>query len=236
MATKTYTDGLILKDVVYQYPGNKKEVLRGINAHFPAGKVTAVCGRSGAGKSTLLYLLAGLDVPKKGEIIYQGQALTRAMLDDYRRKESATIAQSYLLFPTRTALENVEYPLRLAGVSKNAAKEEARQHLLSVGIGEELHNRLPVRLSGGEQQRVAIARCLATHSNIIAADEPTGNLDEENAEAVVELLLELAHSQNKTIVLVTHDSYVAERCDVRMRLKHGIIEVEEITSVSFGIS
>ena len=227
MATKTYTDGLILKDVVYQYPGNKKEVLRGINAHFPAGKVTAVCGRSGAGKSTLLYLLAGLDVPKKGEIIYQGQALTRAMLDDYRRKESATIAQSYLLFPTRTALENVEYPLRLAGVPKNAAKEEARQHLLSVGIGEELHNRLPVRLSGGEQQRVAIARCLATHSNIIAADEPTGNLDEENAEAVVELLLELAHSQNKTIVLVTHDSYVAERCDVRMRLKHGIIEVEE---------
>ena len=93
-------DGLLLKDVYYQYPGNKREVLCGINAHFPAGKVTAVCGRSGAGKSTLLYLLAGLDVPKKGELIYKGRALTRGMLDDYRRKETATIAQSYLLFPT----------------------------------------------------------------------------------------------------------------------------------------
>ena len=220
------TDGLILKDVVYQYPGNKREILRGINATFPAGKVTAVCGRSVAGKSTLLYLLAGLDVPKKGEIIYKGHPLTRAMLDDYRRKETATIAQSYLLFPTRTALENVEYPLHLAGVEKDAAREEAKEHLLSVGIGEELHNRLPARLSGGEQQRVAIARCLATHSNVIAADEPTGNLDEENAEAVVDLLLKLAHTQNKTIIIVTHDSYVAERCDIRMRLKNGSLMIE----------
>ena len=226
MDNTNHMDGILLKDVYYQYPGNKKEVLRGINAHFPAGKVTAVCGRSGAGKSTLLYLLAGLDVPKKGELIYQGQTLTKAMLDDYRRNETATIAQSYLLFPTRTALENVEYPLRLAGVEKNAAREEAKEHLKSVGIGEELHDRLPTRLSGGEQQRVAIARCLATHSNVIAADEPTGNLDEENAEAVVELLLELAHSRNKTIIVVTHDSYVAERCDIRMRLKNGNIEVE----------
>lgn len=221
-----YTNDLILKDVVYQYPGNKREILKGINAVFPAGKVTAVCGRSGAGKSTLLYLLAGLDVPTKGELIYQGQTLTRTMLDHYRRNETATIAQSYLLFPTRTALENVEYPLRLAGVKKAAAREEAKGYLLNVGIREELHHRLPTRLSGGEQQRIAIARCLATHSNVIAADEPTGNLDEENAEAVVELLLELAHSQNKTIILVTHDSYVAERCDLRMRLKHGMLEVE----------
>ena len=227
MDIQTTTDGLILKDVFYQYPGNKREVLRGISTTFPAGKVTAVCGRSGAGKSTLLYLLAGLDVPKKGELIYQGRTLTKAMLDNYRRKETATIAQSYLLFPTRTALENVEYPLRLAGVEKEAAREEAKSHLLSVGIGEELRNRLPARLSGGEQQRVAIARCLATHSNVIAADEPTGNLDEENAEAVVELLLDLAHKHNKTIIIVTHDSYVAERCDIRMRLKNGTLEVEQ---------
>lgn len=217
---------LILKDVYYRYPGSNREVLQGVNAVFPAGKVTAVCGRSGAGKSTLLYLLSGLDVPKKGELIYNGCVLTKAMLDDYRRKEVATIAQSYLLFPTRTALENVEYPLRLAGKEKSAAQDEARQHLLAVGIGEDLHHRLPGRLSGGEQQRVAIARCLAAHSNVIAADEPTGNLDEDNAEAVVELLLELAHSQNKAIILVTHDSYVAARCDLRMRLKNGRLEAE----------
>lgn len=214
---------LILKNVKYQYPGSKREILKGINATFPAGKVTAVCGRSGAGKSTLLYLLSGLDVPKSGELIYDDRVLTKAMLDDYRRNEVATIAQSYLLFPTRTALENVEYPLRLAGVEKEAARQEARAHLEAVGIGEEMHNRLPGRLSGGEQQRVAIARCLASHSNVIAADEATGNLDEENAEAVIALLLELAHTQNKTIIMVTHDTYIAQRCDLRMRLKNGLL-------------
>lgn len=219
-------DGLILKDVHYQYSGSKKEVLKGIDAVFQQGKVTAVCGRSGAGKSTMLYLLAGLDVPKSGELLYRGKPLKKSMLDEYRRKETATIAQSYLLFPTRTALENVEYPLRLAGVPKEDAEKEAKEHLLKVGIGEELHHRFPTRLSGGEQQRVAIARCLATHSNVIAADEPTGNLDEDNAESVIELLLELAHTQNKTIIVVTHDSYIAERCDIRMKLKNGLI-VEE---------
>ena len=220
---------LILKDVYYQYPGSKQEVLKGVNAYFPTGKVTAVCGRSGAGKSTLLYLLAGLDVPKRGEMIYQGKPITRSMLDDYRRTESATIAQSYLLFPTRTALENAEYTLLLAGVSKEAAREEAIQHLTSVGIGPELYDRLPSQLSGGEQQRVAIARCLGAHSNVIAADEPTGNLDEENADAVVDLLLELAHTQDKTIIIVTHDSYVAARCDIRLRLRGG--KLEEDTTI-----
>lgn len=221
---------LILEDVYYRYPGSKQDVLKGVNACFPAGKVTAVCGRSGAGKSTLLYLLAGLDVPKQGQMLYRGKPITRSMLDDYRRTESATIAQSYLLFPTRTALENAEYPLLLSGVSKESAREEAIRHLTSVGIGPELHHRLPGHLSGGEQQRVAIARCLGAHSNVIAADEPTGNLDEENAEAVVDLLLELAHSQNKTIVIVTHDSYVAARCDLRLRLRSG--KLEEDTSIN----
>lgn len=215
---------LILKDVVYRYPGGKRDILQGVNVEFPAGKVTAVCGRSGAGKSTMLYLLAGLDVPKSGEILYRGTPLTKRMLDNYRRKEAATIAQSYLLFPTRTVLENVEYPLRMAGVDKEAARKEACEHLSAVGIVEEMYRRLPTCLSGGEQQRVAIARCLATHSNVIAADEPTGNLDEENAESVIELLLELAHTQQKTIIVVTHDTFIAQRCDLRMRLKNGLLE------------
>ena len=217
---------LILKEVFYRYPGTKTDVLKGVDAVFPEGTVTAVMGRSGAGQSTMLYLLVGLDVPTQGSILYNGQELKRAMLDGYRRTEVATIAQNYLLFPTRTALENVLYPLELAKVEKNAALEEAKRHLESVGIPEELHHRLPSKLSGGEQQRVAIARALASHSNVIAADEPTGNLDEENADAVMALLKKLAHEDGKTVIVVTHDRLLAEEADRCYRIKRGKIETE----------
>ena len=217
---------LILKEVFYRYPGTKTDVLKGVDAVFPEGTVTAVMGRSGAGKSTMLYLLAGLDVPTGGTMFYNGRELKRAMLDGYRRTEVATIAQNYLLFPTRTALENVLYPLELSKVEKSAALQEAKRHLQSVGIPEELHHRLPSRLSGGEQQRVAIARALASHSNVIAADEPTGNLDEENADAVMELLKKLAHEEGKTVIVVTHDRLLAEEADRSYRIKRGKIETE----------
>lgn len=217
---------LILKEVFYRYPGTKTDVLKGVDAVFPEGTVTAVMGRSGAGKSTMLYLLAGLDVPTQGSILYNGQELKRAMLDGYRRTEVGTIAQNYLLFPTRTALENVLYPLELAKVEKTAALQEAKRHLQSVGIPEELHHRLPSKLSGGEQQRVAIARALASHAKVITADEPTGNLDEENAELVMKLLKKLAHEQGKTVIIVTHDSAVAEESDVVLRLKGGKLKSE----------
>ena len=217
---------LILKEVFYRYPGTKTDVLKGVNAVFPEGTVTAVMGRSGAGKSTMLYLLAGLDVPTGGSILYNGRELKRSMLDGYRRTEVATIAQNYLLFPTRTALENVLYPLELAKVEITAATEEAKRHLESVGIPEELHHRLPSKLSGGEQQRVAIARALASHSNVIAADEPTGNLDEENADAVMTLLKKLAHEEGKTVIVVTHDRLLAEEADRCYRIKRGKIETE----------
>lgn len=217
---------LILKEVFYRYPGTKTDVLKGVDAVFPESTVTAVMGRSGAGKSTMLYLLAGLDVPTGGSILYNGRELKRSMLDGYRRTEVATIAQNYLLFPTRTALENVLYPLELAKVEKTAALQEAKRHLESVGIPEELHHRLPSKLSGGEQQRVAIARALASHSNVIAADEPTGNLDEENADAVMTLLKKLAHEEGKTVIVVTHDRLLAEEADRCYRIKRGKIETE----------
>ena len=217
---------LILKEVFYRYPGTKTDVLKGVDAVFPESTVTAVMGRSGAGKSTMLYLLAGLDVPTGGRILYNGRELKRSMLDGYRRTEVATIAQNYLLFPTRTALENVLYPLELAKVEKTAALQEAKRHLESVGIPEELHHRLPSKLSGGEQQRVAIARALASHSNVIAADEPTGNLDEENADAVMTLLKKLAHEEGKTVIVVTHDRLLAEEADRCYRIKRGKIETE----------
>ena len=165
-------------------------------------------------------------MPTGGTIEYNGQELKKSMLDGYRRTETATIAQNYLLFPTRTALENVLYPLQLAKVEKEAAIAEAKQHLASVGIPEELHDRLPAKLSGGEQQRVAIARALASHSNVIAADEPTGNLDEENADAVMALLKRLAHEQGKTVIVVTHDRTLAEEADRFYRLQRGRIVKE----------
>ena len=217
---------LILEQVTYRYPGTKSDVLKGVDAVFPEGTVTAVMGRSGAGKSTMLYLLSGLDVPTGGRILYNGQELKKSMLDSYRRKESATIAQNYLLFPTRTVLENVLYPMQLAKMEKDAALAEAKQHLQSVGIPEELHDRLPSKLSGGEQQRVAIARALASHANVIAADEPTGNLDEENADAVMALLKHLAHDEGKTVIVVTHDRLLAEEADRYYRLRHGRIAEE----------
>lgn len=215
---------LTMENVFYSYPGTKKDVLKGVNAVFPTGTVSAICGQSGAGKSTLLYLISGLDIAREGAVRYNGKKLEKAMLDDYRRYEVATISQSYLLFPTRTAMENVLYPMQLAKVPVKEARERAREHLLSVGIGESLHNRLPNKLSGGEQQRVAIARCLAANANLIAADEPTGNLDEANANEVMALLKGLSRTHGKTIILVTHDRFIAEQADIEFRLEYGKLE------------
>lgn len=216
---------LMLQDVYYRYPGTKVDVLKGITVRFPEGKLIAVRGRSGAGKSTLLYLLSGLDVPTGGQILYNSKPLTRRELDNYRRHDAATIAQSYLLFPTWTALENVMYPMELDGISKKEAAIRAREYLSAVGLGQELWNRLPGKLSGGEQQRVAIARCLGASCSIIAADEPTGNLDEDNAEAVLGLLQDLAHKHGKTVIVVTHDSELAAQCDLQYRMRGGLLEV-----------
>lgn len=212
---------LIFDQVHYQYPKAKKETLCGVSAVFLAGKTTSIVGQSGAGKSTLLYLISGLDTPKSGEVRLDGKELQAKDLDDYRRNIVATISQSYLLFPTRTVLENVMYPMQLAKMDKKAAVTEAREHLLSVGIEKDLHDRLPSKLSGGEQQRVAIARCLAAHSPIIAADEPTGNLDEENAREVMRILTDLAHNHGKTVIIVTHDRVLAEQTDWQYRLEYG---------------
>lgn len=210
--------GLILKDVKYKYPKSKYQVLNGISEKFKLGTVTSICGKSGSGKSTLLYLIAGLESPTSGELIWENKPIID--LSEYRRKIVGLISQSYLLFPTRTALENVCYPLLLKeNFNKNF--EVAKRLLKSVGIGEELHNRLPEKLSGGEQQRVAIARCLAADSKIIAADEPTGNLDKENADLIMDILINTAHNEGKAVIIVTHDNDLAERADVQKYLEFG---------------
>lgn len=214
---------LMLDQVHYQYPKARKETLKGVDAVFPAGTISSIVGQSGAGKSTLLYLVSGLDTATSGRILLDGKELLARDLDAYRRSVVATISQSYLLFPTRTALENVLYPMQLAKMNQQEAVKEATEHLLAVGIQKELHDRLPSKLSGGEQQRVAIARCLAAHSQIIAADEPTGNLDEENSREVMNILTDLAHNLGKTVIIVTHDRILAERTDLQYHLEYGIM-------------
>lgn len=210
---------LVLKNICYRYPKTKQMVLSEINTTFRKGTVTSIRGESGAGKSTLLYLVAGIDHPTSGQLLWNDTPVTD--LSDYRRNVVSIISQSYLLFPTRTVFENVCYPLILKKKPRNEATEKVKQLLQSVGIDAKLYDRLPEKLSGGEQQRVAIARCLASNSKIIAADEPTGNLDEENTQVIVKLLQRLAHENEKTVIVVTHDPVVAQMADEQLQLVGG---------------
>ncbi|MBR0092121.1 MAG: ABC transporter ATP-binding protein [Lachnospiraceae bacterium] len=219
-------NGLELRDISFSYPKSKKPVLEGLNVVFEEGRVSSIRGYSGAGKSTLLYLVAGLDVPRSGQILWNGEEVNQRDLGSYRRHTASMIAQSYLLFPGRTVMENVCYPLMLGGYKESEMRKEASTYLEMVHIDESLYDRLPGALSGGEQQRVAIARCLATHTPLIAADEPTGNLDEDNTVDVIQILKRLAHEENKTVIIVTHDRMVADNADVRFILSKGNIRPE----------
>ena len=204
---------LTVQGVHYRYRGANAETLCGVDAVFSAGQLSIIAGRSGAGKSTLLYLLGGLDCPCKGEIRLDDTALTAQKLDWYRREVAATVSQGNLLLPGRTALENVMYPQLLHRAAKEQAQKAAEQALCAVGIDAQTARRRVEKLSGGEQQRVAIARCMA--------DEPTGNLDSENADAVFSLLLQLAHTQGKCVIVATHDRSFFEKADCLYRMENG---------------
>lgn len=212
---------LTVHGVHYRYRGANVETLCGVDAVFSAGQLSIIAGRSGAGKSTLLYLLGGLDCPCKGEICLDDTALTAKKLDWYRREVAATVSQGNLLLPGRTALENVMYPQLLHRTAKEQAQKAAEQALCAVGIDAQTAQRRVEKLSGGEQQRVAIARCMAAQSQIIVADEPTGNLDSENADAVFSLLLRLAHAQGKCVIVATHDRSFFEKADCLYRMENG---------------
>lgn len=219
-------NGLELQDIGYTYPKADKPVLDGLNAFFEEGTVNSIRGYSGAGKSTLLYLIAGLDVPSGGRMLWNGEEINQKDLMKYRRHTASMIAQSYLLFPGRTVMENVCYPLMLGGGTGEKMRGEAASYLKMMHLEESLFDRLPGALSGGEQQRVAIARCLAAHSPLIVADEPTGNLDEDNTTEVIHILKRLAREEKKTVIIATHDRMVAENADVMFMLSKGAIRRE----------
>ena len=203
---------------------SRVEILKNISLDIAKGEAVALVGPSGSGKSTLLMTMAGLERPDSGQIRIQGTALDTLSEDAlalFRGKTIGIVFQSFHLIPTMTALENVAVPLELAG--RTDAYSRAKAELARVGLSTRLHH-MPAQLSGGEQQRVAIARALAPDPAILVADEPTGNLDEANGRAIIELIFALRAERGATLMLVTHDADLAGHCDRQIRLRSGEIE------------
>ncbi len=205
------------------------EALRGVDLTIRPGEFVAVMGPSGSGKSTLLHLIAGLDVPTRGEVVVDGQPL--ASLDDdaltlLRRRRLGIVFQAFNLIDVLTAEENVALPLLIDGVAEAEAARRAREALGWVDL-ENRREHLPGQLSGGEQQRVAIARALVAHPVVLLADEPTGNLDTPAGDAVVGLLRRLVDERRQTLLLVTHDARHAARADRVLRLRDGRVVEEQ---------
>ncbi len=217
---------LQLQETAYAYRNKYQTVhaLKGVSHSFESGRFYALVGPSGSGKTTLLSLLAGLDYPTGGCVLYDGTPTSELDGDKYRRDEVGVIYQSYNLFPLLTALENVTYPLELKKTPLAEAKRIAKEKLLCVGLDEQYLRRFPAMLSGGEQQRVAIARALAGGAKVILADEPTGNLDTENGKNIVAILKRLAHEEGRCVIVVTHDAAIAEEADEVLRMKDGKID------------
>lgn len=211
----------------YQNKYQTVEAVKEVSYTFETGKLYVITGESGSGKSTFLSLLAGLDCPGSGRILVDGEDLSRIDRDAYRREKVSVIYQAFHLFPLLTALENVMYPLELQGMARKEAKEKAAEYLEEVGISKKLHGQYPKMMSGGEQQRTAVARAMASGGRIVLADEPTGNLDTENEEKVVELLLSLAHDRDFLVIMVTHNKQIAEQADVRLVMKDGRMTMEQ---------
>jgi len=201
-------------------------ILKNIDLHIGAGEAIGLVGPSGSGKSTLLMVMAGLERADAGEVVVAGETLGRLgedALARFRGRHIGIVFQSFHLIPTMTALENIAVPLELAGI--HDAQTRAERELAAVGLAER-RDHYPAQLSGGEQQRIALARALAPDPAILIADEPTGNLDETTGREIIDLLFAGHAERNTTLVLVTHDTALARRCDRVVRLRSGRIEHE----------
>lgn len=205
---------LATKDLTYYYFSDRN-IFEGLDLEFKRGKVYVILGASGSGKTTLLSLLGGLDTPKGGEILFEGKDIADMGLEQYRHNCVSFVFQNYNLIEYMTPKENVQL------VDAHATTDTLHQ----VGLTGDEINRNVLKLSGGQQQRVAIARALASSAPVILADEPTGNLDEDTAHDVTELLVERARSLNKCVIIVSHSNEVAAEGDVILRFSHGKIEV-----------
>ena len=212
---------LALENVSYKYEGTTKQVLKNISMHFRPGKVYVIMGKSGAGKSTVLSLISGLDLPTNGDVLFQGKSLKELDRDDYRAKSIGVVFQGYNLLTNATALENIILSMNISKSTEKNKKQFALALLQKVGIDEETANRKVLKLSGGEQQRVGIARALSHDPDILIADEPTGNLDGDTEKSIMEILQELAHEEHKCVIVVTHSKQVSKYADELWGLNQG---------------
>jgi putative ABC transport system ATP-binding protein len=211
---------LELTNIEYRYSAHTRKVLENINYQFDQGKVYAVVGKSGSGKTTLLSLMSGLAIPTNGEVVYQSENIANINRYDYRSREVGVIFQSFNLLPHLTALENIILSMDASGKKFDRPKKEIAHELLEkVELDPSYADQKILHLSGGEQQRVAIARTLSFDPNVILADEPTGNLDLSTQQDIMNIFTKLAHDDNKCVIIVTHSPDVAKDADELFELK-----------------
>jgi len=215
-------------DYYYQDGDQRRYILKETSVSFEKGTFYAILGQSGSGKTTFLSLISALDSPKSGQVLYEGTDIEKIGHENYRRDDISIIFQSYNLIPYLSAVENVLVPM---AITKNQLPDNQREvayNLLDyIGITKEKADRLVNQLSGGEQQRVAIARALATNVDIILADEPTGNLDEEMEQEIIDIFKELAHVHNKCVIVVTHANEIAQQAAEVLYLRKGVLSKHE---------
>lgn len=234
MATPTAEGESVFEaiDLKKEYDEGQVQALRGVNLRIQPGEFVAIVGQSGSGKSTLLQMLGALDHPSSGQLLYRGKSLEQnSHLAAYRAKEIGFVFQAFHLLPTFTALENVQIPMFETSRPTGERKERAMELLKSVGL-EKRFDHFPSKLSGGERQRVAIARSLANGASVLLADEPTGNLDSENAGLIMELIVNLHREHKMTLVMVTHDMGIAQRASRIIAMKDGHVVSDGSGSVS----
>lgn len=221
------TNLLEFKDVSYWYKfeNKKQDILKNINVSFNKGRFYTIVGPSGSGKTTFLALASALDMPKGGVVLYEGKDIKKIGYSKFRNKYVSIVFQSYNLLPYMTALQNITTAMEITGAKVDNRRAYAIEMLKKVGINEKQANQKVLTLSGGQQQRVSIARALCCQSDLIVADEPTGNLDEDTASEIIELFLDLAHKEDKCVIVVTHDHNLSKISDVNIRLSKGGITV-----------
>ncbi|STY43312.1 Lipoprotein-releasing system ATP-binding protein LolD [Listeria grayi] len=215
------TQILAFQNIQYWYQNPESKILNDVSQTFEAGKFYTIVGRSGSGKTTFLSLAGGLDSPNQGDIYYKDQNIRKMGLQKYRNKGVSIIFQSYNLLTYMTALQNVLTAMEITKVRKRNKKKVALEMLAKVGITEAMAKQKVLTLSGGQQQRVAIARALCCETELIVADEPTGNLDDKSSKEVITIFQNLAHDVGKCVIMVTHDLEIAKVSDVTLTLKAG---------------
>ncbi|MFC4652281.1 ABC transporter ATP-binding protein [Lactococcus nasutitermitis] len=211
---------LKVENLTYYYTNPEDYLFKDVSESFENGTMYAILGQSGSGKTTFLSLLAGLDTPKNGNMFIDDKQVKWSNLTNYRKKTVSTVFQAYNLLTYMSAYENVKTAIKISTVKFDNEKKAIIDALQEVGLTEDLIYKPVSKLSGGQQQRVAIARALVLNHEVIIADEPTGNLDEETTNQIVELFKEIAHKDNKIVIIVTHESEVAQASDVVYTLRH----------------